>query len=130
MAKQSPSAADRRAARAARITPAGTRAHTGDESMAPALDRIIHERIRLGIMSALAVNERLTFNELKQQLHTSDGNVSVHARKLEDAGYLACAKSFDGRVPKTEYKLTAAGRKALERYFTNMEGLIQATRGK
>jgi DNA-binding MarR family transcriptional regulator len=98
--------------------------------MAPDLDKIIHERIRLGIVSALAVNERLTFNELKQLLHTSDGNVSVHARKLEDAGYLSCAKSFDGRVPKTEYKLTAAGRKALERYLSHMEALIQATRGK
>ena len=98
--------------------------------MAPALDKIIHERIRLGIVSALAVNERLTFNELKQLLHTSDGNVSVHARKLEDAGYLACTKSFDGRVPKTDYKLTAAGRKALERYLSHMEALIQATRGK
>jgi DNA-binding transcriptional ArsR family regulator len=130
VAKQSSSAADRRAARAARATPTGTRVQKGDESMAPALDRIIHERIRLGIVSALAANERLTFNELKALLHTSDGNVSVHARKLEDAGYLACAKSFDGRVPKTEYKLTAAGRKALERYFTNMEALIQATRGK
>jgi DNA-binding HxlR family transcriptional regulator len=130
VAKQSSSAADRRAARAARATPTGTRVQKGDESMAPALDRIIHERIRLGIVSALAANERLTFNELKRLLHTSDGNVSVHARKLEDAGYLACAKSFDGRVPKTEYKLTAAGRKALERYFTNMEALIQATRGK
>jgi DNA-binding HxlR family transcriptional regulator len=98
--------------------------------MAPALDKVIHERIRLGIVSALAVNERLTFNELKQLLHTSDGNVSVHARKLEDAGYLSCAKSFDGRVPKTEYKLTAAGRKALEKYLAHMEALIQATRGK
>ena len=98
--------------------------------MAPALDKIIHERIRLGIVSALAVNERLTFNELKQLLHTSDGNVSVHARKLEDAGYLACTKSFDGRVPKTDYKLTAAGRKALERYLSHMEALILATRGK
>ncbi len=98
--------------------------------MAPDLDKIIHERIRLGIVSALAVNERLTFNELKQLLHTSDGNVSVHARKLEDAGYVACSKSFDGRVPKTEYKLTAAGRKALERYLSHMEALIQATRGK
>jgi DNA-binding MarR family transcriptional regulator len=98
--------------------------------MAPALDKIIHERIRLGIVSALAVNERLTFNELKQLLHTSDGNVSVHARKLEDAGYLACTKSFDGRVPKTDYKLTAAGRKALERYLSHMEAIIQATRGK
>ena len=98
--------------------------------MAGALDKIIHERIRLGIVSALAVNERLTFNELKQLLNTSDGNVSVHARKLEDAGYLACTKSFDGRVPKTEYKLTAAGRKALERYLTHMEALILATRAK
>ena len=130
MAKQSSSAAARRAERAARATPSGLRAYKGDESMAPALDKIIHERIRLGIVSALAVNERLTFNELKQLLHTSDGNVSVHARKLEDAGYLACTKSFDGRVPKTEYKLTAAGRKALERYLSHMEALIQATRGK
>jgi DNA-binding MarR family transcriptional regulator len=130
VAKQSSSAAARRAARAARATPTGLRAHKGDESMAPALDRIIHERIRLGIVSALAVNERLTFNELKQLLHTSDGNVSVHARKLEDAGYLACTKSFDGRVPRTDYKLTAAGRKALERYLSHMEALILATRGK
>ena len=106
------------------------RAIKGDESMAPALDKIIHERIRLGIVSALAVNERLTFNELKQLLHTSDGNVSVHARKLEDAGYLSCNKTFDGRVPRTDYKLTAAGRKALERYLSHMEALIQATRGK
>lgn len=98
--------------------------------MAPALDKIIHERIRLGIVSALAVNERLTFNELKHLLHTSDGNVSVHARKLEDAGYLACTKSFEGRVPRTDYKLTAAGRKALERYLSHMEALILATRGK
>ncbi len=98
--------------------------------MAPALDKIIHEHIRLGIATALAVNERLTFNELKQLLHTSDGNVSVHARKLEDAGYVACMKSFDGRVPKTEYKLTAAGRKALDRYLSAMEALIQAARGK
>ena len=130
MAKQSSSAAERRAARAARTTPAGLRALKGDESVAPALDKVIHERIRLGIVSALAVNERLTFNELKQLLNTSDGNVSVHARKLEDAGYLACSKSFDGRVPKTEYKLTAAGRKALERYLGHMEALIQATRLK
>jgi DNA-binding MarR family transcriptional regulator len=130
VAKQSSSAAARRAERAARATPSGLRAYKGDESMAPALDKIIHERIRLGIVSALAVNERLTFNELKQLLHTSDGNVSVHARKLEDAGYLACTKSFDGRVPKTDYKLTAAGRKALERYLSHMEALILATRGK
>ena len=130
MAKQSSSAAARRAERAARATPSGLRAHKGDESVAPALDRIIHERIRLGIVSALAVNDRLTFNELKQLLHTSDGNVSVHARKLEDAGYLSCTKSFDGRVPKTDYKLTTAGRKALERYLSHMEALILATRGK
>jgi DNA-binding MarR family transcriptional regulator len=130
VAKQSSSAAARRAERAARETPSGLRAYKGEESVAPALDRIIHERIRLGIVSALAVNERLTFNELKHLLHTSDGNVSVHARKLEDAGYLSCTKSFDGRVPKTEYKLTAAGRKALERYLSHMEALIQATRGK
>jgi DNA-binding MarR family transcriptional regulator len=130
VAKQSSSAAARRAERAARATPSGLRAYKGDESMAPALDKIIHERIRLGIVSALAVNERLTFNELKQLLHTSDGNVSVHARKLEDAGYLACTKSFEGRVPRTDYKLTAAGRKALERYLSHMEALILATRGK
>ena len=130
MAKQSSSAADRRAQRAAHATPSGLRAEKGDESVAPALDKIIHERIRLGIVSALAVNERLTFNQLKQLLHTSDGNVSVHARKLEDAGYLACTKSFEGRVPRTEYKLTAAGRKALERYLSHMEALILATRGK
>ncbi len=130
MAKQSSSAAARRAERAARATPSGLRAHKGDESVAPALDKIIHERIRLGIVSALAVNERLTFNELKALLRTSDGNVSVHARKLEDAGYLSCTKSFDGRVPRTDYKLTAAGRKALERYLSHMEALIQATRGK
>ena len=129
MAKQSSSAAARRAERA-RATPQAMRVHKGDESMAPALDKIIHERIRLGIVSALAVNERLTFNELKQLLQTSDGNVSVHARKLEDAGYLACTKSFEGRVPRTDYKLTAAGRKALERYLSHMEALIQATRGK
>jgi DNA-binding MarR family transcriptional regulator len=134
VAKQSSSAAERRAERAARATPSGTpsglRALKGDESMAPALDKVIHERIRLGIVSALAVNDRLTFNELKQLLRTSDGNVSVHARKLEDAGYLSCTKSFEGRVPKTEYKLTAAGRKALERYLSHMEALIQAARGK
>jgi DNA-binding MarR family transcriptional regulator len=130
VAKQSSSAAVRRAARAARVSPTGLRAYKGDESVAPALDKMIHERIRLGIVSALAVNERLTFNEIKQLLQTSDGNVSVHARKLEDAGYLACTKSFDGRVPKTEYRLTAAGRKALERYFSHMETLIRAARGK
>jgi DNA-binding transcriptional ArsR family regulator len=92
------------------------------------LDRLIHERIRLGIVSALAVNRSLTFNELKALLKTSDGNLSVHARKLEEADYITCAKSFDGRLPKTEYRLAAAGRRALERYLNHMEALIRATR--
>lgn len=98
------------------------------EASAVSLDRVIHERTRLGIISALAVNDSLTFNELKQLLGATDGNVSVHARKLEDAGYVACTKSFAGRVPKTEYRLTAAGRKALEKYLSHMEALIRATR--
>jgi DNA-binding transcriptional ArsR family regulator len=92
------------------------------------LDRLIHERLRLGIVSALAANVSLTFNELKRLLKTTDGNLSVHARKLEDASYVACTKSFDGRVPKTEYRLTAGGRRALERYLAHMEALIRATR--
>ena len=92
------------------------------------LDRLIHERMRLGIVSALAVNESLTFNDLKKLLKTTDGNISVHARKLEDAQYIACAKSFEGRMPKTEYRLTSAGRRALERYLDHMEALIRATR--
>ncbi len=92
------------------------------------LDRLIHERIRLGIVSALAVSESLTFNELKHLLKASDGNLSVHARKLERAQYVKCTKSFAGRVPKTEYRLTAAGRRALERYLDHMEALIRATR--
>ena len=96
---------------------------------APAdLDRLIHEHVRLGIVSALAVNRSLTFNELKALLKASDGNLSVHARKLEEADYIACAKSFEGRTPKTEYRLTAAGRRALERYLNHMEALIRATR--
>ena len=88
------------------------------------IDRLIHERLRLGIISALAANESLTFNELKQTVKTTDGNLSVHARKLEDAGYVSCSKSFEGRTPKTEYSLTAAGRRALERYLDHMEALI------
>jgi DNA-binding HxlR family transcriptional regulator len=92
------------------------------------LDRLIHERIRLGIVSALVVNESLSFNELKQLLRTSDGNLSVHARKLEEAQYVKCVKSFAGRVPKTEYRLTAAGRRAFARYLDHMEALIRATR--
>ncbi len=90
------------------------------------LDRLIHERTRLAIISALAVNESMTFNDLKALLNTTDGNLSVHARKLEEAEYVICTKSFDGRMPKTEYAITAAGRKALERYLNHMEALIQA----
>ena len=92
------------------------------------LDRLIHERIRLGIVSALAVNQTLTFNDLKRILQTTDGNLSVHARKLEDAGYVTCTKSFEGRVPKTEFALTDVGRAALERYLDHMEALIKAMR--
>src|SRR3954470_17156361 len=92
------------------------------------VDRIIHEPVRLGIVSALAVNESLTFNELKQLLGTTDGNLSVHARKLEDAKYVTCTKTFEERVPRSQYRLTAAGRKALERYLNHMEAIIRATR--
>jgi len=94
------------------------------------LDKLIHERLRLGIVSALSVNESLTFNELKKLLDTTDGNLSVHARKLEEAGYLACVKSFEARLPKTEYRLTAAGKRALERYLDHMEALIQVMRDR
>ena len=94
------------------------------------LDRLIHERLRLGILSALSVNESLTFNELKKLLDTTDGNLSVHARKLEEAGYVACTKTFEGRMPRTDYRLTAAGRRALERYLDHMEALIQAMRDR
>jgi DNA-binding MarR family transcriptional regulator len=90
----------------------------------PELDRLIHERLRLGIVSALAVNHSLSFNDLKRLLKTTDGNLSVHARKLEEAEYIACTKSFDGRIPRTEYKLTAAGRNALEDYLAQMEDLL------
>jgi DNA-binding MarR family transcriptional regulator len=98
------------------------------DAVAPDLDRLIHERMRLGIVSALAVNDSLTFNQLKALLRTTDGNLSVHARRLEEADYIGCTKSFDGRLPKTEFRLTAAGRRALERYLNHMEALIQATR--
>ena len=92
------------------------------------LDRLIHERMRLGIISALAANETLSFTDLKNLLNTTDGNISVHARKLEDAGYLTCEKSFKGRTPLTEYSITTAGRAALEKYLDHMEALIRATR--
>jgi len=97
-------------------------------SRASRLDRLIHERVRLGIVSALAVNTSLSHNELKQLLKTTDGNLSVHARKLEDAEYIECIKSFDGRLPRTIYRLTSSGRKALESYLNHMEALIRATR--
>jgi DNA-binding transcriptional ArsR family regulator len=102
----------------------------GDAGAPLALDKVIHERVRLAIVSALAVHEMLTFNELKAQLQTSDGNLSVHARKLEDAGYVSCRKLFEGRVPKTEYRLTAAGKRALERYLGHMEALIRSVGGR
>lgn len=101
----------------------------GDAAMPIALDRVIHERVRLAIVSALAVHESLTFNDLKGLLETSDGNVSVHARKLEDVGYITCKKGFDGRIPRTAYRLTAAGRRALERYLSHMEALIKRVGG-
>ena len=94
----------------------------------PSLDRIIHERMRLGIISALAVNESLTFNDLKRLLNSTDGNLSVHARRLEDAGYVTCSKSFDGRLPRTEYRITSEGRAALEHYLSHMEALIRSMR--
>ncbi|MFB3923414.1 MAG: winged helix-turn-helix domain-containing protein [Terriglobia bacterium] len=97
---------------------------------APQLDPLVHERVRLGILSALAVNDSISFNDLKKLLETTDGNLSVHARKLEEAGYVACAKSFAGRVPKTEYRLTGAGRRALEQYLDDMEALIRAARNQ
>ena len=105
-----------------------TRAEAAKKQSPLELDRLIHERLRLGIVSALAVNERLTFNDLKGLLQTTDGNLSVHARKLEDAEYITCEKSFDGRVPRTEYRLTAAGRRALEKYLVHMEAIIKAVR--
>ena len=95
---------------------------------APQLDSLIHERIRLGIVSALAVNETLTFTELRELLKTTDGNISVHARRLEEAGYIDCTKAFEGRVPRTRYRLSVTGRQALERYLDHMEALIQAAR--
>lgn len=112
--------------RAAKLTKEG--GGEAFENALPNLDRIIHERMRLGILSALAVNEYLTFNDLKKLLQTTDGNLSVHARRLEEVNYIECTKSFEGRVPRTEYRLTTAGRTAFERYLDHMEALIQAMR--
>ena len=110
--------------------PTGLRGITGraGESAPLELDRLIHERMRLGIVSALAVNDTLTFTDLRSLMGTTDGNLSVHARKLEDAGYIDCTKSFEGRVPRTEYRITPTGRAALARYLDHMEALIRATR--
>jgi DNA-binding transcriptional ArsR family regulator len=122
---------DRQQARAGRGEagrPEGKRKTAPRRRLDTSFDRLVHERIRLGILSALAVNESLCFSELKRTLRTSDGNLSVHARKLEDAEYLTCTKSFDGRFPRTEYRLTVRGRRALERYLDHMEALIDATR--
>jgi len=110
--------------------PATADAQAKAKHPAHSLDRLIHERMRLGIISALAANEALTFNDLKNLMHTTDGNLSVHARKLEDGGYIACTKSFEGRLPKTEYKLTTAGRRALENYVSHMETLIKQVRNR
>jgi DNA-binding HxlR family transcriptional regulator len=109
-------------------TPKAVGGTRGRDATTADLDRLIHERIRLGIVSALAVNDSLTFNALKILMGTTDGNLSVHARKLEEAGYVDCRKSFEGRVPRTDYRLTAQGRRALERYLDHMEGIIRVTR--
>ncbi len=133
MGKRSALADDRRrgGVTGGREAPAPPRVERGKAEAQPAaLDRLIHERQRLGIVSALAVNESLSFNELKELMQTTDGNLSVHARKLEDAGYIACRKSFEGRMPRTDYSLTAAGRRALERYLDHMEAIIKVTRNR
>jgi len=126
MARRSLSRLDRSPRRGADDSPPSV--PPAPEREALDLDRLIHERMRLGIVSALAVNDSLSFNDLKQLLKTTDGNLSVHARKLEEAGYIACEKYFDGRVPKTEFRLAPPGRRALERYLDHMEAIIRATR--
>ncbi len=127
------SGVSRQSAAVSRQSASGRQGHAGRpvhvEKRSPLeLDRLIHERLRLGIISALAVNERLTFNELKLMLQTTDCNLSVHARKLEDAQYVSCEKTFERRIPRTEYRLTAAGRRALEKYLSHMESIIQTMR--
>jgi DNA-binding MarR family transcriptional regulator len=119
------SAAAVRQSRASSQEPRATHEPKAAKHEATNLDRVIHERMRLAIVSALAVNDSLTFNDLKRLLDTTDGNLSVHARKLEDARYVVCEKSFEGRMPKTEFRLTAAGRKAFEKYIAHMEALIR-----
>ena len=124
MAKRASSAAAKKAA-AVSATNRALEVVAGDETSPLALDRLIHERIRLAIVSALAVHDMLTFNELKALLETTDGNLSVHARRLEEARYVSCKKGYEGRIPRTEYRLTATGRNALERYLSHMEALIR-----
>jgi DNA-binding MarR family transcriptional regulator len=119
---------NRSTARAATTRAGGIRRRTGEGGV-PQLDRLVHERVRLGILSALAVNDALTFTDLKQLLQTTDGNLSVHARKLEEAEYVACTKSFDGRLPRTEYRLLPKGRDALDRYLDRMETFIRQAKG-
>jgi DNA-binding MarR family transcriptional regulator len=109
--------------------PSALKAEKPAESVSAGLDKLIHERLRLGIISALAANASLSFNELKKLLQTTDGNISVHARKLEDAGYIQCTKTFKDRMPLTEYKITAGGKKALEKYIGHMEALIKTMKG-
>jgi DNA-binding MarR family transcriptional regulator len=129
--KRSALADDRRRGGTGREAPAPPKVERGKaDAQTSSLDRLIHERQRLGIVSALAVNESLSFNELKELMQTTDGNLSVHARKLEDAGYITCRKSFEGRMPRTDYTLTVSGRRALERYLDHMEAIIKATRSK
>jgi len=123
---ETPAVSDRSPQRGARATE--RRATERPERAPLKLERLIHERIRLGIVSALAVKDSLTFNDLKTSLRTSDGNLSVHARKLEEAGYVSCEKTFKGRVPRTVYRLTPDGRRAFERYLGHMEAIIDATR--
>ncbi len=120
--------ASRRTARRAASAPDA--APTGSRGAHESLDRVIHERVRLAIVSALAVTPALSFNDLKKLLRITDGNLSVHARRLEEAGYLECLKSFEGRVPRTEYRLTTAGKRALQGYLDHMEALIRATRAR
>lgn len=123
--------ADRKTKPVARVSPAHLRARvTPAAPIVPDLDPVVHERIRLGIVSALAVNDSLSFTDLKRLLSTTDGNLSVHARKLEDAAYISCSKFFEGRTPRTVYRLTAAGRRALERYLAQMDELIRAHKNK
>ena len=125
------SASSRQVSVGSRQSPASSRQPAGRkaaEKTPLSLDRLIHERLRLGIVSALAVNDRLTFNELKRLLQTTDGNLSVHARKLEEAAYIACDKTFEARMPRTEYRLTPAGRRAFDKYLAHMEAIIKAAK--